>query len=133
MSFLKKKSFAVCAAIGEGAAVLLTLVLLLPVAFMINKGTAGEELGCIAASVCALISVLVPTVVIVRARGQQALATGGAIALGYIILAALCCALGGSRSAFGMWLVWLAAAVAAGGLIGAMLSIRRNSHRKKRR
>ena len=133
MSFLKKKSFAVCAAIGEGAAIVLTLLLLLPVAAVVNQGTLGEATASVVSAVCAGISVLIPTVVIARARGKEALATGGAIALGYLALAALCCALGGSGAAFGMWLAWLAVSVAAGALIGAMLSVRRNSRRKKRR
>ena len=133
MSVLKKKSFALCAAIGEGAAIVLTLLLLLPVAAVVNSGTVGEQTGAIAVNICAGVGVLVPTLVIARARGQQALATGGAIALCYVVLAGVCCALGGGNAAFGMWFAWLAAAVAAGGLIGALLSIRQKSHRKRRR
>ena len=133
MSFLKKKGFAVCAAIGAAASVVLTALLLLPVGAAVNGGLLGEELGGPAAWICAAVSVLAPTAVIVRARGRQALATGGAIALAYVLLAAVCCALGGSRSAFGMWIVYLGLSVAAGGLIGALTSVRQKSHRKRRR
>ena len=130
---LKKKSFAVCAAMGECCAILLTAVLLLPVALAVSGEVLPEALGGICAVAAAGISVFVPTVVIARIRARQVLATAGAIALGYVVLAALCCALGGAGSAFGLWLLRLAAAVGAGGLMGAVLSIRQNTHRKRKR
>ncbi len=133
MSFLKKKSFALCAAMGVGCAWALTAALLLPFAWAIRSQTIPEEAGWLCASLSAGLAVLVPTAVIARVRGRQALATGGALAGGYTALAALACALGGKGSAFGMWLAALAAAAFAGGLVGAMVSVRQNAHRKKRR
>ena len=130
---LKKKSFAVCAAVGECCAILLTALLLLPVAMAISGEALPEAMGGICAVAAAGVSVFVPTVVIARVRARQVLATAGAIALGYVVLAALCCALSGAESAFGMWLLWLAVAVGAGGLMGAVLSIRQNTHRKHKR
>lgn len=133
LSRLKKSSFPLCAAIGEGCALALTALLLLPAAWAVSAGLLPETAGRIAACVPAGLAVLVTTAVIVRVRGREALATGGAIALGAVLLAALCCALGGAKSAFGPWLAWLAGAAAAGGLAGALAGIRRNSHKKRRR
>ena len=57
----------------------------------------------------------------------------GGIGLGFVTLAALACALGGGKCAFGLWLAYLAGAAAAGGLIGALTSVRQNRHKKRRR
>ena len=133
MSVLKKKSFPICAAIGMGAALLLTALLLLPVSAAVESGALDMGVGRILAYVCVGMSVLVPSAVIARVRGRQALATGGVIALGCALLAALCCALAGERCAFGPWAAYTAAALAVGALAGALLGVRQNSHKKRRR
>ena len=133
MSILKKKSFTLTVAIGLGAALVLTALLLLPMALLIHKQALGLTMGWLCAALAAGLSVFIPTAVIVRVRGRQALATGGALALGYVLLAALVCALGGSGFAFGSWLIRLAVAVTAGGLAGSMVSIGQNTRRKRRR
>ena len=133
MSFLKKRSFALCAAIGEGCALALTALLLLPVAAGVSAEALPMQAGGYLAFLAAGISVLIPTAVIAKARGRQALATGGVIGGGYGLLAALACALAGSKSAFGLWLAYLAGAAAVGALAGAMLSVRQNRHKKRRR
>ena len=133
MSIFKKKSFSVSVAIGEGAALVLTALLLLPMAMLIHRQVLGQNAGWLCAAAAAGISVFISTAVIARARGRQALATGGSIALGYALLAALLCALSGSGAGFGMWLVWLSAAVTVGALGGVLLSARRNTRRRKRR
>ena len=133
MSVLKKKSFPVCIAAGVICALLLTVLTLLPFAWAIHGEALGENMQGPCCLIAVWISVFVPTVIIAKTRGRQALATGGSIALGYVVLAALLCALGGSACAFGMWLVWLAADAAVAGLIGAVLSLRQNRHKKRRR
>ena len=133
MSVLKKKSFPICIAVGVTCALALTVLLLLPFAWAIHGEALGENMQWPCCLVAAWISVFVPTIIIAKTRGRQALATGGAIASGYVVLAALLCALGGKDYAFGMWLVWLAAVAAAAGLIGAVLSLRQNRRRKRRR
>ena len=133
MSILKKKSFTLIVAMGLGAALLMTALLLLPMALLIHKEVLGLGMGWLCAVLAAGLSIFVPTAVIVKIRGRQALATGGALALGYVLLAALLCALGGSGFAFGPWLIRLACAVTAGGLAGAMVSIGQNTRRKRRR
>lgn len=132
MSFLKKSTFAVSAAIGEGCALLLTALLLLPLALAVSGEALPLEAGMYAPYVASGIAVLVPTAVIARFRGKQAMATGGAIGGGYVVLACLICALGGAKSAFGPWLAWLAAAAAAGAVVGALLSVRQNRHKRRR-
>ncbi|MCD8322597.1 MAG: hypothetical protein LUC89_06925 [Oscillospiraceae bacterium] len=133
MSKLKKMSLPAAAALGEAGALLLTAVLLLPFAMAIQRETIGQEWGWLCAAASAGLSVCAATVAVARSRGRQALATGGVIALGYVALAALLCALGGSGSAFGVWLARLAAGVGIGAFGGVLLSIRQNAHRKKRR
>ncbi len=133
MSFLKKSGFAAAAAMGTGAALVLTALVLLPAAWAVSAGLVPEQAGRTAALVVAGLAVLAATAVIAKVRGREALATGGAVALGTLTLAALCCALGGAKCAFGPWLAYLAGAALAGGLAGAMAGVRRNSHKKRRR
>lgn len=133
MSFLKKRSFAVCAAIGEFCALLLTALLLLPAAWAVSAEALPMEAGLLFPFIAAALAVLITTAVIARVRGSQALATGGAIGGGYILLAALACALSGEKGAFGLWLAYLSGAVILGALIGAVLSVRQNRHKKRRR
>ena len=133
MSFLKKWSFGLCAAAGEGCALLLTALLLLPAAWAVSAEALVLEAGLVLPYAAAALAVLVPTAVIARVRGRQALQFAGAIAGGYILLAALGCALRGAKSAFGPWLGLLAAAVLAGALAGALLSVRQNRHKRRRR
>ena len=133
MSFLKKRSFAAAAAIGEGCALILTALLLLPVAWGVSASLLPQTAGALCAPAAAGLAVLLTTAVIAKVRARQALATGGAIGGVYVTLAALLCALGGAKSAFGLWLAYLAAAVAVGVLAGALLSVRQNRHKKRRR
>lgn len=133
MSFLKKRPFALCAAIGEGCALILTALLLLPAAWAVSAEALPMEAGAALPFAAAALAVFVSTAVLARLRGRQALATGGAVGGGYILLAALACALSGEKGAFGLWLAWLAAAVLAGAVAGALVSVRQNRHKKRRR
>lgn len=133
MSKLKKRSLPVAGAAGLAGAVVLTALLLLPLALAIHRELLGRELGASCAIGAAGLSVAAAVWIIAKGRGRQALATGGIVALGYVLLAALFCALGGEGSTFGGWLLYLTGAAFAGGLAGAVLSIRQNPHRKKRR
>ncbi len=133
MSFLKKWSFGLCVTAGEGCALALTALLLLPAAWAVSAQALPLQAGLPLPYIAAGLAVLAPTAAIGRVRGRQALAMGGAIAGGYILLAALVCALGGAKCAFGPWLGILAAAVGAGALAGALLSVRQNRHKRRRR
>lgn len=133
MSKLKKMSFPAAASLGVAGALLLTAVLLLVFAALIHREVLGQEWGWLCAVASAGLSICAATVAVARSRGRQALAIGVAITLGYVALAALLCAMGGSNSAFGIWLARLTVGAVAGALAGAMLSIRQNAHRKKRR
>ena len=133
MSFFKKKSFAVCAAIGVGGALILTALGLLPVTWAVIREVLPEGSGGVCAAIVAGLSVLAATAVVVRGRGREALATGGVIGGAYVLLAALLCALGGSKSAFGPWLAYLTGAVLIGALAGALVSVRQNKHKRRRR
>ena len=133
MSFFKKRPFAVCAAVGEGCALILTALLLLPAAWAVSSEMLPERLCLPAAIAAAGLAVLLPSAVIARIRGREAVPLAGAIGGGYILLAAVACALGGEKSAFGPWLLYLAGAAVAGALLGAVLSVRQNRHKKHRR
>lgn len=132
MSFFKKKSFALCASVGEGCALVLTALLLLPLAWAVSCRLLPRSAGGICVPAAAGLAVLLSTAVIARTRGKQAMATGGAIGGGYVALAVLLCALGGAKNAFGLWLAYLAGAAAAGALGGALLAVRQNRHKKRR-
>ena len=114
-------------------ALALTALLLLPAAWAVAAEALPLEAGQLLPYLATGLSVLVPTAVIGRIRGREALAVGCVVAGGYEALAALTCALAGAKCAFGPWLAWLAAAVLAGALAGALLSVRQNRHKRRRR
>lgn len=130
---LRKKGLPVSAAAALLAALVLTALLCLPFAAAMCREAlplTGVQLWSVLA---AGLSVMIATLVTARLRGRQALPTGAIVAGGYIVLAALACALGGADAAFGPWLWQLGAAVLAGGLLGAFMSIRQKSHKKRRK
>lgn len=133
MSKLKKQGLLLSAAMGAGAAALLTAVLCLPFAAAISKGALPLETSLVWALIAAGVSVMLASLVVARARARQFLPTGAAIAGLYALLAALVCALGGKGFSFGPWLLWLIGTVLFGSLLGAVMSIRQNTHGKRRK
>lgn len=133
MSKLRKMNLPAAGGIGLCAAVLLTVLLCIPGAAMINGGLLPLSTCAVWAYAAAGISVFAATLTMTRLRKRQAMPTAGIIAGGYILLSAALCAFGGEGTAFGRWLWQLILAVAAGGLVGAVMSIRQNPHKKRRR
>ncbi len=132
MSKLKKKNIAVSAAAGVLAAIALTALLCLPFAAAVRHQVLSLGGVWVWAVLAAGLSVFISTLVIARARQRQALPTGGCIAGGVLLSAALVCALGGAGLHFGVRFLWLGGAVLAGGMLGAVMSIRQNQHKKRR-
>lgn len=117
--------------IAIGAAIVLTMLLCLAFTPALLRGLLPMETGPVCATASAGLAVLIVVLLLAKVRGRQAMLAAGIVAGGTIVLAALICALGVERSYFGPWLLRLSAAAAAGGVIGAVMSIRTN--RKKRR
>lgn len=132
MQKLKKKGLSLSAAIGLACAVVLTVILCLPFAAAVCQGALPLSGAFAWAATAAGLSVLIATLFIARTRQRQALPTGGIIGGGFALLCALLCALGGEGFFFGGWLLWLAGAVLLGGLLGAVMSIGQNQHKKRR-
>lgn len=133
MSVLKKMSFAACVAVGVAVEFALTLVLLFPVAVLVNKQLLGEGSAVALPMVVAGASVFVAERLLAHVRKKQALVIGSSLASIFMLFSALLCALVGSECAFGSWLVWLGLSVFAGALLGAAVSIRKSIRRKHRR
>lgn len=131
-NILKKKGLVPAAAMGLGGALLLTALLCLVLAAVIHHETLPLSAAGLCAAIAAGLSVFAATLVISRLRGRQAMPTAGIIAGGFVLLAALICALGGRGFDFGPWLLRLCIAAAAGGLLGAVMSIGQNPHKKTR-
>lgn len=130
---LSKKGLAVSCGIALVFALALTALLCLPLtAAVYREALPLERVGAMA-YIAAGISVFAAVFLTARTRARQALPTGAAVAGAYLALMALVCALGGEGASFGAWLWQLGAAVFAGGLLGAVMSIRQKSHRKRRR
>lgn len=132
MQKLKKKGLALSAAIGLACAVALTALLCLPFAAAVCRGVLPLSGAFIWAATAAGLGVFIATLLIARTRQRQALPTGGIIGGGFVLLCALLCALGGRGFTFGVWLLWLAGAVLLSGLLGAIMSIGQNKHKKRR-
>lgn len=133
MAKLKKLNLPAACGVGLCAALALTALLCIPGAVVIDRGALPLDLAPVWATAAAGLAVFAAALLLSKVRGRQALPAAGAVAGGYILLAAVLCALGGDKSGFGPWLWKLAIAVMSGALLGAVLSIRQNPHRKRRR
>ena len=132
MSGWKKRGLVPGCLIGLGAAVLLTALIALAETPLFLRGLLPTDRVGLCAWAAAGLAAFVSVLVIARLRGRQAMPTAGIVAGGYILLAALLCALGGGRCAFGPWLLWTAVSAAAGALLGAVMSIRKRGSRRRR-
>jgi putative membrane protein (TIGR04086 family) len=133
MSKWKKKGLLPWCAVGLAAAGILTALVCLVLAAVIEKGGIPMNLAQPVSIGTAGISVLVVTAAVTKLRGRQYLATGAALGGGYGLICALLCALSGAGAAFGLWNLWLICAVMAGGMLGAIMSIGKKSHAKRRK
>ncbi len=131
-NMLKKKGLLPAAAIGLGAALGMTALLCLGAAALIHNGALPMSAAGLLAVSAAGVSIWGAVLTVSRIRGRQAMPTVGVIAGGFLLLAALLCALGGEKASFGPWLWQLGLAALAGGLLGAVMSLRQNSHKKGR-
>ena len=132
MPNMSKWSLPFSGAVGIGASVLTTLTFCLPLSAVLSQGWLPMTLLEGMSEAAAAASILLTVWVIGRRRGRQALPLAGIVAGGFILLAALLCALSGTSAAFGGWLIRLAAAAVLGGSAGAIMSIRQKTHGKRR-
>lgn len=133
MSGWKKRGLLPSCGIGLGFAIVLTAVICLAMTPLILREWIPVGQSGMCSMIASGISVFAAVSILSRLRGRQALATAGIVSGGYLLLCAVVCALGGERSDFGVWILQLAAALAVGGLLGAVMSIRRKPGRRKRR
>jgi hypothetical protein len=133
MSKWKKKGLLPWSIVGIGASGVLTGLLCLPLAAVMVQGGLALSFGPTLAAAAAGLSVLLLTIGVTRIRGRQYLTTGLAIGSGYGLVCALLCAMSGSQGAFGIWLLWLSISVLSGGLLGAIMSLSKSSHGKRRK
>ena len=133
MRKLKKLGLLPASLLGLLLSLAVTALFCLPFAAVICRGLLPMETMGLWALLAAGLGVMAGTVCVVRLRGRQVMPTAGIVGGGFLLTASLLCAAGGARSDFGPWLFWLAAAVLAGGLLGAVMSIRQNTHKKHRR
>ena len=133
MSRWKKLGLLPVSMCGLGAALVLTLLFALAAVPLFLRGWLPVDHAKLFAAGFAGMAVFVSALGTVRLRGRQVLPTAGLIAVCYIILSALLCALGSSRCTFGTWLLHLSAAVFAGALMAVVLSLRKRRSRHRRR
>ena len=116
-----------------GAVLLITLLLCLAFTPAYLRGMLPLETAPVCASASVGAAVFITVFLMSGLRGRQAMPAAGIVAGGTIILAAAICAAGGKRFDFGPWLLHLAAAAAAGGVFGAVMSIRPRAGKRRGR
>ena len=129
----KKRGLLPSCLLGLGAAAALTALLCLAMTPLIMRGAVPLDRADILAQSASFLSVFAAVLFLAKSRGRQAMPTAGIVAGGYILLAALLCALGGRSCAFGPWLLREGAAATAGALLGAVMSIRQPQRRRRKR
>ena len=129
----KKLGLLPASAAGVAAAVVLTALLCLTLTPVFTREYLPlDRVGAVAV-LAAGASVLIAVRMTAALRPRQTLATAGCVAVGYLLLAALVCALGGPRFAFGPWLLRLGGAAVAGSLLGAIMSLRARPRNRRTR
>ena len=132
MSGWKKWSLPAAAGVGLGCAALLTPILCAPGAWIAARGSLPLRACPYWAACAAGLAVFLPVLLIAGARKKQALPTAGAVAGGYAALALILSLVFGHTPG-GAWLGRVVIAVFVGGALGAVMSIRQNPHKKRRR
>ncbi len=127
----KKLGLLPAGCVGVGASAGCTALLCLALTPLFTKEYISLDRAELLAPMAAGIAVFAVAWVLTRRRGRQTLATSGIVAGGYILLAALVCALGGRDFGFGPWLGRLVLAVGAGALLGAIMSLRATPGKKR--
>lgn len=133
MSGLKKMGLLPLCLAGIAATAALTALICLALASLILRGALPQGAGPKCAEAAVGISIFISVWITARLRGRQPMAAAGVIAGGTVLLAALVCALGGPGFDFGPWLLRLAAWAMAGGIIGAVMSLRNRTPKRRRR
>ena len=133
MSGIKKMGLLPSCLIAAAVGIAGTAILCLALTPLFLRGVLPLESGSACAGSAAGIMVFAAVFLTVRLRGRQAMPSAGIIAGVTVLTAALVCALGGKEFDFGPWLLRLAAAAAAGGLMGAVMSIRKRTGKRRKR
>ncbi len=129
----KKRGLLPSSIMGLAAAVILTALLCLALTPIITRGILPPESASSAGCVSAGLAVFAAVYYVSKSRGRQAMPTAGIIAGGYLLLAALVCALGGSGFEFGAWLGRDAVAAGLGAFLAAVMSIGKKPVKRNRR
>ncbi len=132
MRKLKKKSLPAAAAAGLVCAVALTAILCLPFAGAACLGRLPMSSVKLWGMLSAGLAVFTATLAVVRLRCRQALPTAGLVAGGYVLLCVLLCLGTGGCADLGPWLLRMGGAVLAGGMLGAFMSLRKNTRKRRR-
>ena len=132
MSGYKKLGLLPLCLAGVGMSTVLTALLCLALTPMILRGILPLAAGSRCAEITVGVSVCISVLLASRLRGKQPMAVAGAVAGGSILLSSVVCALGGTGFAFGPWLLRVALWAAAGGIIGAVMSLRNGPPKRRR-
>ena len=134
MSVLKKLNFPSRLTAGIAMELILTFLLLIPAAMIMNRQLLGNYASAILPPVVAGLAVFLTAMVLVKVQKKQPYAMGAALGGAYVLLAAVLCALGGPSCEFGRWILWLGLAAVVGGLLGAnAFAGKKNQKRRHRR
>ncbi len=131
MAKLRRTGLAAACLAGVLLALVFTAALCLPCAAIFGAGVLPLSIAPAAAQAAAGVAVMLSVFTVARVRRRQALPTAGLTAAGCLLVclpagAALCA--GEPAEA---WSWPLAGCIICGGMIGALLSIRRNPHKKR--
>jgi len=133
MSGFKKMGLLPSCLVSIAAVILSTALFCLAITPLFLRGFLPQEAGSSCASAAAGTAVFVMVFLTDKIRGRQAMPAAGIIAGGTVLLAVLVCALGGNGFNFGSSIFRLAAATIVGGLIGAVMSIRKSAGKRRGR
>jgi hypothetical protein len=129
---MKKKNMLFCALIGTAMSLLLSLILLLAVAWAVNSEFITQKDAVIPVYAAVFFSVLIAAHEAAKGKGKSYIICGLLSALGYTLTAVLAYALGGEKQDFLTWIMRIIVVTAMAGLLGGVWAIQKKSGKKSK-
>lgn len=130
---MKKKNLLFCTLIGTAMSLLLSVILLLVVAWAVDSEIISQQEVTMPVLAVVFLSVLIAAHEVAKGKGKSYIICGLLCALGYTLTAILLYALGKEKQDFLVWIMRIIVVTAAAGALGGTWAIRKNSAKKSKR
>lgn len=129
---MKKKNLLFCTLIGAAMSLLLSMILLLVVAWAVDSEIISQQESAVPVYAVVFLSVLIAAHEVAKGKGKSYITCGLLCALGYTLTAILLYALGKEKQDFIIWIMRIIVVTATAGVLGGAWAIRKSSAKKSK-